>query len=179
MKELVLKILPEINKINNSELKEKSINTWIKAIKENGWSEEDLKNMPFTLLIESVKISIIEHTRAVTNTAIKIAESLKDSYKEKIKIDFDLLVTGAILHDVGKLYEYKKENGKFVKSELGTIVRHPISGAAIAYGEGLPFEIVHSIASHSKEGDFSKRTIETIIIHHADFVNFEPFKLWG
>ncbi len=179
MKELVLKIFPEINGIKNSELKDKTINTWIKAIKENGWSEQDINEIPFTLLIENTKISIIEHTRGVTNTALKIAESLKDSYKDNIKIDFDLLLSGAILHDVGKLYEYKKENGKFVKSDLGIIVRHPISGAAVAYGEGLPFEIVHSIASHSKEGDFSKRTIETIIIHHADFVNFEPFKYWG
>ena len=179
MKNLVLKIFPEINRIKDNNLKEKTINTWIKAIDENNWSEKDLNDMPFTLLIENAKISIIEHTRGVTNTAVKIAESLKNSYKDNIKIDFDLLLSGAILHDVGKLYEYKKENGKFVKSELGVIVRHPISGAAIAYGEGLPFEIVHSIASHSKEGDFSKRTIETIIIHHADFVNFEPFKYWG
>ena len=32
------------------------------------------------------------------------------------------------------------------------------------------------IAYHSKEGDLGKRTVEAIIIHHADFVNFEPLK---
>ena len=32
------------------------------------------------------------------------------------------------------------------------------------------------IAAHSKEGDGLKRTIEAIIINHADFVNFDIFK---
>ncbi len=179
MRELVLELIPEINEIKNEELKEKTIKIWEKAINENGWSKEDLLSMPFTLLIEGTSISIIDHTRSVTRTAISIFESLKENYGEKIKADRDVLVSGAILHDVGKLYEYKKEDGKFVKSELGAIVRHPISGAAIAYGEGMPFSIVHTIASHSKEGDHAKRSVEAIIIHHADFLNFEPFKYWG
>ena len=29
---------------------------------------------------------------------------------------------------------------------------------------------------HRKEGDLGKRTVESIIVHHADFVSFEPFK---
>jgi hypothetical protein len=32
------------------------------------------------------------------------------------------------------------------------------------------------IAAHSKEGDLGRRTTESIIIHHADFLSFEPFK---
>jgi len=35
---------------------------------------------------------------------------------------------------------------------------------------------MHIIASHSWEGDRSKRTPEAIIVHHADFTNFEQFK---
>ena len=27
-----------------------------------------------------------------------------------------------------------------------------------------------------EEGDLGKRTVESIIVHHADFVSFEPFK---
>ncbi len=179
MEELVLKLIPEINLIKNDDLKSKTIKIWEKAIKENGWTEDDLMKMPFTLLIENTDLNIIDHTRSVTQTAIKIGEALRDFHGERLKIDFDILTSGAILHDVGKLYEYKKVDGKFVKSELGAIVRHPISGAAIAYGEGMPFEIVHTIASHSKEGDAAKRSVEAIIIHHADFLNYEPFKLWG
>ena len=55
-------------------------------------------------------------------------------------------------------------------------MRHPISGVAIAERFGLPWEIQHIIATHSKEGDIGKRTVESLIVHHADFVSFEPFQ---
>ena len=50
------------------------------------------------------------------------------------------------------------------------------SGLAIADRFGLPAEVQHIIAAHSKEGDLGQRTVEAIIVHHADFVSFEPFK---
>ena len=35
---------------------------------------------------------------------------------------------------------------------------------------------INIIAYHAKEGDLAKRSVEAIIVHHADFVSFEPFK---
>ena len=78
--------------------------------------------------------------------------------------------------DVGKLLEYDRIDGKLVTSGFGKAVRHPFSGVALADRFGLSPEIQHIIATHSKEGDLSKRTVESIIAHHADFVSFEPFK---
>jgi hypothetical protein len=63
-----------------------------------------------------------------------------------------------------------------VKSREGELLRHPISGAAFAFAHGLPQEVVHIIAAHSKEGDGTQRTIEAIIVNHADFVNFDVLK---
>jgi hypothetical protein len=31
------------------------------------------------------------------------------------------------------------------------------------------------IATHAKEGNLGKRTVESLIVHHADFMSFEPF----
>jgi hypothetical protein len=56
------------------------------------------------------------------------------------------------------------------------MLRHPVSGAAFAYKFGLPQEVVHIIAAHSKEGDGLRRTVEAIIVNHADFVNFDVLK---
>jgi len=81
-----------------------------------------------------------------------------------------------LLHDIGKLVEYKEEKGKFIQSNLGKLVRHPISGVGLCYSQGIPEEVMHIIASHSWEGDRSRRTSEAIIVHHADFINFEQFK---
>ncbi len=77
---------------------------------------------------------------------------------------------------MGKLLEISFQEGKFVKSRSGELVRHPFSGAALAARFDLPLEIIHIIAAHSKEGDSWGRTIEGIIIHHADFVNFDVLK---
>jgi hypothetical protein len=78
---------------------------------------------------------------------------------------------------VGKLFEYEKENGIFKKSAAGQLLRHPISGAAFGYKFGLPQEVLHIIACHSKEGDGARKTVEAIIVNHADFVNFETLKI--
>jgi putative nucleotidyltransferase with HDIG domain len=121
-------------------------------------------------------VNIIEHTRAVTTTSLRIGEILNEGYKGKVQVDRDVLLAGAILHDVGKLFEYTRDKDVFVKSREGELLRHPVSGAAFAFQYGLPQEILHIIAAHSKEGDGSRRTIEAVIVNHADFVNFDVFK---
>ena len=88
----------------------------------------------------------------------------------------DILISGAILIDVGKLLEYEIADGELSTSDYGKVVRHPFSGVAIAARFDLPPEVQHIIGTHSKEGDLGKRTVESIIVHHADFVSFEPFK---
>ncbi len=172
----IVKKLPEIDLIKDGELRKKVIETWEDAIKIGGWNCDELDKIPFTLLIPDTDISIIDHTRAVTKTALAMAKEIKNSYGDKIDINFDYLVAGAILHDVGKLLEYGKNDGKVGKSYQGKYLRHPVSGTALAFNHELPVEILNMIAAHSKEGDFVKRRPETIIIYHADFANFEPFR---
>jgi putative nucleotidyltransferase with HDIG domain len=169
-------LLPEFQLIKDPGLRELTIKVWVEAMKRAGWGIKDLAEMPFTLLIKGTDVNLVTHTRAVTLSALRIAEVLIAQYKEKIALNRDQLLSGALLHDVGKLFEYKREAGKFLKSREGDLLRHPISGAAFAFAHGLPQEVVHIIAAHSKEGDGSRRTIEAIIVNHADFVNFDALK---
>ena len=169
-------LLPELQLIQDAELREKTATVWVEAMKRGGWTIKDLAAMPFTLLIPRTEVNLIDHTRAVTLSALKIAEVLKAEYGEKVAIQRDYLLAGAILHDVGKLFEYKRERGAFVKNRDGELLRHPISGAAFAFQYGFPREVIHIIAAHSKEGDGTRRTIEAIIVNHADFVNFDVLK---
>jgi putative nucleotidyltransferase with HDIG domain len=176
MKEDLLKFIPEFNLIKNTDLKEKVLKVWEIALKAGNWEVKELQRMPFTLLIEPCPCSMIEHIRGVVNVSVNAAEALRSIYEDKVKINEDYLVAGALLHDIGKLVEYKEEKGKFIQSNLGKLVRHPISGVGLCYSQGIPEEVMHIIASHSWEGDRSKRTPEAIIVHHADFTNFEQFK---
>lgn len=139
-------------------------------------SAEDLRNIPFSLLIEDCKISFMNHKRTTVHLAVEMAKIMKQNFGHEIEIDMDTLIAGAILMDVGKLFEYKISNGKLTTSKGGKLLRHPFTGVAIADRFDLPPEVQHIIATHSKEGDLGKRTVESIIAHHADFVTFDAFR---
>lgn len=176
MKEKVLEIWPEINWIKNSELKEKITSCWVYAIENSVLSIDDLNKIPFSLLLKDCKISFMNHKRTCVQLAVDMAKTMQKNFGDEINIDMDILIAGAILIDVGKLLEYEMKDGKLATSNAGKLVRHPFSGLAIADRFGLPVEVQHIIATHSKEGDLGQRTVESIIVHHADFVSFDPFK---
>ena len=149
---------------------------WIYAIEESVLEPEDLENIPFSLLIKDCNVSFMNHKRTCVQLAAENAKLMKKNFGDEIAINMDILVAGAILIDIGKLMEYEIVEGKLSTSDAGKFVRHPFSGVAVADRFGLPPEVQHIIATHSKEGDLGKRTVESIIVHHADFVSFEPFK---
>lgn len=174
--EEVKKLWPELNWIKDDSLREKTLNAWVYAIKNSVLTPEDLEVIPFSLLITDCNISFMNHKRTCVQLAVEIANRMKENFGNSISINMDYLIAGAILIDVGKLIEYDKVNGKLTTSHAGKLLRHPFSGVAIADRFGLPPEVQHIIAYHSKEGDLGKRSVESIIVHHADFVSFEPFK---
>ncbi len=176
MENQILEIWPEINWIQNSELKEKVTNCWIYAIDKSVLTIDDLKTIPFTLLVKDCKISFMLHKRTTVQLAVEMAKVMMKNFGDEIKINLDFLIAGAILIDIGKLLEYEIRDGKLTTSDAGKLVRHPFSGLAIADRFGIPPEVQHIIATHSHEGDSSKRTVESLIVHHADFVSFESLK---
>jgi len=176
MKDDVLKIWPEIDWIKNENLREKVLDCWTYAIEKSVLSIDDLNTIPFSLLIKDCKISFMNHKRTAVQLSVDIANRMKENFGDQIKIDMDILIAGAILIDVGKLVEYDKIKGNLTTSKAGKLLRHPFSGVAIADRFEIPPEVQHIIAYHAKEGDLAKRSVEAIIVHHADFVSFEPFK---
>lgn len=176
MREKVLEIWPEINWIKNEELREKVLKCWIYAIENSVLSADDLQVIPFSLLLKDCKISFMNHKRTAVHLSVEIANIMKKNFGDEIKIDMDILIAGAILIDIGKLLEYEMVDGKLKTSNAGKLLRHPFSGIGIVDRFGIPPEVQHIIATHSKEGDLGMRTVESIIVHHADFVSFDPFK---
>lgn len=177
MSELVTRLLPEINDIRDNELRDKVIACWQEAIDFRGWSEELLRSIPFTLLADNVSIAFIDHVRAVCRMCIACDDVLNEVHGEKkTPINRDYLIAGAMLADVGKLLEFEIIDGAAVKSDYGKHIRHPFSGVGLAFKHGLPSEVMHIIATHSKEGAGEKRLPESIVFHHADFIDFELVK---
>jgi putative nucleotidyltransferase with HDIG domain len=166
----------QLEKIKDLKLRNKVVEVWANAAKKGGWKPEELEGIPFTLLTQNKGINLIEHTIAVTEGALGLAEAMIKNYKEMpFEVNLDWLVAGGLLHDVGKLLEFEKtKDGKYKKSYEGKCARHPVSGAILVAQAGMPDEMVNIVACHAKEGEGRPQRIETVLIHQADFATFDP-----
>ncbi len=176
MKDKLKELFPEIGMIQDDDIRDKTLATLEDAVTLGGWTLDDLDVVPFTLLINDTKCSWLKHTRAVTRMAIACGKVMDEEYSDNYKINFDYLVSGALLHDVGKLLEYERTDSGFIKSRCGKLLRHPFSGAGLCTKHGLPDDVVHIVAVHAKEGQGGYRSPEAVAVHHADFINFEPLR---
>lgn len=178
MRENVKMLWPEMEWINDNLLREKTMQVWELALERSVLTVRDLNNIPFTLLCgPDLKVSFMDHKRCVVHVAKESGEKINSFFSDELKVDMDVLISGAILCDVGKLLEYVlDDNGNAVQGEYGKYLRHPFSGVALAEECGLPPQVCHIIATHAGEGDLVKRSTEAYIVHHADFMTFLPFK---
>jgi len=177
VRETVKRLWPEIAWIENPQLREQVTQVWIKALERSPLQPEDLNQIPFTLLVANCPITFMEHKRCVVHIARASAQAMREFMGRALPIDEDTVIAGAILADVGKLLEYEiGPDGKSRQSERGEALRHPFTGVALALECGVPDAVCHVIAAHAAEGDLVKRTTEAFIVHHADFMAFQPFK---
>ena len=176
MRDAVLQLWPEIQWIQDAELREKVTKVWDLALQRSAVTPDDLNRIPFTLLVQNCPTTFMEHKRCVVHIARKAAESMAEFMGKALPIDHDAMIAGAILADVGKLLEYENVDGKTRQSKRGEMLRHPFTGVALAMECGIPDAVCHIIATHAAEGDLVKRTTEAYIVHYADFMAFLPFK---
>lgn len=119
---------------------------------------------------------LLEHVLGV----VRICTNLCEFYPT---LDKDLLVTGAILHDIGKIPEYAL-SGSIDFSERGILVGHIVLGDEIVTGaierlgdfpETLKLKLSHMILSHHGTREFGSpkrpKFGEAVALHHADFLD--------
>lgn len=177
MRETIQRLWPEIEWISNPQLRQQVTETWIKAFERSPLKPDDLNQIPFTLLVPNCPITFMEHKRCVVHIARDSAQAMQEFMGRALPIDLDTVIAGAILADVGKLLEYELDpDGKSRQSERGEALRHPFTGVALALECRVPDAVCHIIAAHAAEGDLVKRSTEALIVHHADFMAFLPFK---
>lgn len=117
---------------------------------------------------------LLEHTVSIT----RVADAMARHYGPAI--DRDLLITGAILHDLGKIEEIAVTGG-FPYTDPGKLLGHILLGIQLVRDaartiEGLGPErlllVLHLIASHQGKYEWQSpripHTLEAIILHFAD-----------
>ncbi|HWR40616.1 MAG TPA: HD domain-containing protein [Patescibacteria group bacterium] len=98
-------------------------------------------------------------------------------------IDVDLVITGSLLHDIGKIKEISPDIG-FEYTDVGRFVGHLVLGAmmvekAMAKVKDFPrqdaMELMHILLAHhgtvDKGSPVASSTRESLIVHYADEVN--------
>ena len=180
----IAQLFPDITAITGASLRDKVAAVWDESITTGcggkGWTFDELRTIKFTLLAGDIDMRFVEHLNSCVKQCIAIAEVLGSVFGDRVPINRDYLIAGALLADVGKLLEFDKDvAGNVIKGSFGEALRHPFSGVALCYKHGLPVEVMHIVATHSHEGDNVQRSIEAIIFHHADFVDFDIAKFLG
>ncbi len=101
---------------------------------------------------------------------------MNEFFGTELPVNMDVLISGAILADVGKLLEYElDENGKAIQGKYGQYLRHPFSGVSLAEECGIPPEVCHIIAAHAHEGDLVKRSYGSLYCSSCRFYDFSAF----
>lgn len=121
---------------------------------------------------------LLEHTLEVVCFCGKMLE-LYPGYLQE-----DLLLTGAILHDIGKIEEYDSDSLNFEMSDRGKLTGHISIGKEmldqrIALVPGFPsrlkLELEHIILTHHGQRDWGSpevpKTIHAYAIFYADLVS--------
>ncbi len=112
----------------------------------------------------------LDHTVSIAKIALVLAENMEKAYG--IKPNRDYIIAGALLHDIGKVFLMKKEGKEWAFT--GCHMDHADLSAAIVYAHEFPEEVVHIIASHGGDqgaGNANPRTIEALLIYHADIID--------
>lgn len=168
---------PELDWIKDVELRNQTTRTWALALQRSVLTPNDLNTIPFTLLCgPDLKVTFMGHKRAVVHIAKDCGDQMNKFFKTDLPVDMDVLIAGAILADVGKLLEYELKDGKAIQGAYGKYLRHPFSGVSLAEMCDVPASVCHIIATHAGEGNMVKRSTEAYVVHHADFMTFEPFR---
>jgi putative nucleotidyltransferase with HDIG domain len=177
MEETVERLWPEIHWIEDTTLRTQVAKTWLLALERSPLGADDLSRIPFTLLVANCPVTFMDHKRCVVHIARAAAEIMQRFMGDSLAIDMDTVIAGAILADVGKLLEYEMgSDGNSRQSAAGAALRHPFTGVALALECGVPHKVCHVVAAHAAEGDLVRRSAEAWIVHHADFVAFDPYR---
>ncbi len=170
----VLEMYPELKWITDEALREQCVNTYVTAYAAGGWDHDNATFLPVSLKrVETPAMNHqVDHVRAVTDLAVKMYDTLETKYHQQTNLR-DIVIAGALLHDVGKLTEFSYQNGELGHSDNANIMRHPLSGAILAAHAGICEQVVHIIATHSFEGDKSYRSLAATIVKMADDASFQ------
>ncbi|HQD26960.1 MULTISPECIES: HD domain-containing protein [Methanoculleus] len=113
---------------------------------------------------------LAEHTLETAEIALSLANTVS-----RAEMDLDVLLAGALLHDIGKASCFRRQGFSFVALPEYTLVGHTAIGAAVLLRHSAGVDpsrfahILHIVMSHhGPHGEIQPRTPEAWAVHFAD-----------
>jgi 3'-5' exoribonuclease len=121
---------------------------------------------------------LLEHTLEVAD----LCQGMWRLHPESL--DLDRLITGALLHDVGKVQEYDMNSVSFQMTDRGKLIGHVVIGKEMVdratggmegFPEDIKMELDHMILSHHGQKDWGApevpKTMNAFALFYADLVS--------
>jgi len=151
---------------------------YLKALLKSIWEDEEIMGRALECpggkrVHHTYKGGLVEHLISVAKVALQIWEIYQD-------LDRDLLIAGALLHDVGKIDELSWEEVEIDYTLKGRLLGHVVLGIEmvskkmkdVALPKEKALKLLHIIASHHGEpeqGAIKKPKFkEAVVIHYLD-----------
>ncbi|MFO8048723.1 MAG: HD domain-containing protein [Desulfosudaceae bacterium] len=155
----------------------------LKALLNLFWNDDDFvedrfKKAPAAKLMHHAYLGgLVEHTLAVTELALAVGRQYEG------RLDRDMLVAGAILHDIGKTREFEYD-ARIEYTDEGRLLNHLVTGILMVeekisrlpdFPEETALRLKHLIASHHGSREFGSpeppKTLEALILNHIDEID--------
>ncbi len=158
---------PELAEISDDTLKEQVSRAWQLGLVRGGW--ESMYDIPYAWNIHEV--TTVEHVRGVTQIATSAANLTRSVHDAEPNLD--VTIAAALLHDVGKCYEYVA----YVDAELvdpdptyaDATIPHSLSSYALAHEVGCPIAVQQAIPHVI--GEIPTRTLEAELVKQANAIS--------
>ncbi|MFC7068046.1 HD domain-containing protein [Halobaculum lipolyticum] len=165
-------VFPALDDIRDDSLREGVVAAYALALGDTDWT--GLREVPW-LPDEQARLGLpdetnVDHVNEVTALATGLADGLLAS-RPALDLDRDLVVAGALLHDVSKLYEFAPgADGADAGTAYYDLLGHPYVGVYVCETAGLPVELSHVVLSHTSRTAVAPATLEAEVVKRADEV---------
>ncbi len=175
--------IAEIAEIADGALRDKVVEAWATSLAQEGFDgigEIQGAGGPNHLVLKEG--TQVDHLRGVALLAMRMADQLVE-LQPNLAVNRDVVIAGALVHDVGKPFEFKAENQERWERNPGRSgwppARHSVHGWHICRSVGLPDEVAHIAVGHSREGEIIIRSLECTIVTHADHAYWHILQAGG
>ncbi|MCK4401594.1 HD domain-containing protein, partial [bacterium] len=155
-------------------IKNKWLKNLLRAVFEVEEYRELFKRAPASVKMHNYYIGgLLEHTLSVASMCMEIDKYYKN-------INKDLLLAGAILHDIGKIYEYEYSRA-FDYTDRGRLIGHIVIGTQMVktkiaeipeFPAELEMLLEHILLSHHGQYEWGSpkkpKVLEAVILHYLD-----------